>query len=75
MERRYNDKERAWRDTFSRLRLHLGIGGGLEPPEEEEPPAAEEAVAEVASEPARSEPVQDGARATRAGLGALFTAP
>lgn len=27
MERRYNDKERAWRDTFSRLRLHLGVGG------------------------------------------------
>ena len=26
MERRYNDKERAWRDTFSRLRLHLGVG-------------------------------------------------
>eukprot|EP00435_Cladocopium_sp_Y103_P053240 s468_g17.t1 len=41
MERRYNDKERAWRDTFSRLRLHLGVGGGLEPPEEEEPPNEE----------------------------------
>ena len=29
MERRYNDKERAWRDTFSRLRLHLGVGVGF----------------------------------------------
>eukprot|EP00933_Yihiella_yeosuensis_P033554 TRINITY_DN27232_c0_g1_i2.p1 TRINITY_DN27232_c0_g1~~TRINITY_DN27232_c0_g1_i2.p1 ORF type:complete len:308 (+),score=98.88 TRINITY_DN27232_c0_g1_i2:215-1138(+) len=29
MERRYNDKERAWRETFGRLRSHLGLGGDV----------------------------------------------
>jgi len=86
MERRYNDKERAWRDTFSRLRLHLGVGGGLEPPEEEEPPNEEE-VPNAAHEPpveatntstgpgtlrAPDSALDGGARA-RAGLGSLFT--
>ncbi|CAE8596662.1 unnamed protein product, partial [Polarella glacialis] len=30
MERRYNDKERAWRETFGRLRSHLGLGGDVD---------------------------------------------
>eukprot|EP00931_Biecheleriopsis_adriatica_P018476 TRINITY_DN12943_c0_g1_i1.p1 TRINITY_DN12943_c0_g1~~TRINITY_DN12943_c0_g1_i1.p1 ORF type:complete len:719 (-),score=181.78 TRINITY_DN12943_c0_g1_i1:57-2213(-) len=32
MERRYNEKERAWRDTFSRLKSHLGLAGGVAEP-------------------------------------------
>ncbi|CAE7226943.1 unnamed protein product [Symbiodinium pilosum] len=36
MERRYNDKERAWRETFSRLRAHLGVGAVAEPAHEED---------------------------------------
>ncbi|CAJ1363488.1 unnamed protein product [Effrenium voratum] len=88
MERRYNDKERAWRETFTRLKTHLGVGG-VEPPAEEElqleeeadavePPPVQEVAAAApglaaAARPSEPEPAVPGQpRASRAGLG-FFT--